>query len=307
MTVTRRQHYVWRHYLSAWETNGNVSVLRKGRPVFASNPINIAVERDFYRLPVLSEDDETFARVFIEQTIKTSMLRDLALGWLKDFAAPSRLRRYLEASGVQDAEITAEIEKVEIQSEENLHSSAENTAISLLDALRNGQRDLWSIDEHAMDLAFFLSLQHLRTKNMRHRTVSGFPAGPIRERVEKIWPILRLVFATNMGWSLYSERENWRLRILNASAGLAFITGDQPTLNVLPGGGHYAFALYYPINPTRAIILEAKHMPSAIGPDDNIADGMVTDLNAKIFAASYEQVFGRNAQHLEQAAAVSAP
>ncbi len=307
MTVTRRQHYVWRHYLSAWETDGTVSVLRKGHPVFASNPINIAVERDFYRLPVVSRDDEAFARLFIEQTIKAKMLRDLALGWLNDFTAPSRLRRSLEAQGVQDAEIIPEIERIEIQSEECLHSSTESSVLPLLEALRSGSQDIWNNDQNAMDLAFFLALQHLRTKNMQHRTISAFGAGPTCERVKNIWPIFRLVFATTIGWSLYSERENWRLRILNAQADLAFITGDQPTINLLKGGDHYDLALYYPVSPARATVLEAKHLPSAIGPDDNLTDGTVSDLNARIFAASHEQVFGNSARSLEKVVGYSEP
>jgi hypothetical protein len=42
------------------------------------------------------------------------------------------------------------------------------------------------------------------------------------------------LLATNLGWSLYAERADWRLRILSASGTKQLITGDPPTSNLRP-------------------------------------------------------------------------
>lgn len=93
MNVTRRQHYVWRYYLEGWATNGKVAVVRKGGSAFQANPANIGLEKDFYRLPFLSTEDEEFARMMIDFPGANPTLVKLNLGWLDDFARPSRLRR----------------------------------------------------------------------------------------------------------------------------------------------------------------------------------------------------------------------
>ena len=55
--VTCKQHYVWRHYLEMWQgKDGLVSCLKNQR-IFRSNPINIMVERDFYKLNTLTRAD----------------------------------------------------------------------------------------------------------------------------------------------------------------------------------------------------------------------------------------------------------
>jgi len=52
----RKHHYVWEHYLKAWETGGKVWCAR-GEKIFPSSTENIAHSRDFYRLKELSDSD----------------------------------------------------------------------------------------------------------------------------------------------------------------------------------------------------------------------------------------------------------
>lgn len=296
-TITRRQHYVWKHYLRAWEQQGRVCVQRKDGRQFDTSADNIAVMRDFYRLPILSEEDEAFIRCYID-TINRPMLRDLSMGWLDTIAAPSRLRRSLEQRGINEAEMQAEIEKVEIQSEESFHSGIESDAVRLLDELRSGRIDLWGNDDDVMDFAFFLSLQHVRTKRMQDLIAAGYAEGPEREAMLRRWPVLRLVSATNMAWSIFAERADWRLRVLKAPGQIGFVTSDQPTQNVLPGDCHDSLALFYPVGPRSAVLLEHARNESVVGEDDDLSDGAVDALNRKTYDYSHEQVFGTDLEYL---------
>ena len=74
--TTRRQHYVWRHYLEAWEfKDGLTNCLREGR-IFTSNPVNIMVERDFYKLSSVTRMEVKFLELFLKKT-PAKDLRDL--------------------------------------------------------------------------------------------------------------------------------------------------------------------------------------------------------------------------------------
>ena len=298
MGIARRHHYVWRHYLSAWEKGGKVSVIRGGS-CFQTGSVNIAVERDFNRLPILSAADELFIQQFISGTMEDGLLRELAMGWLDKCAIPSRLRRLLAEQSPHDPEVGKLIEQIEIQSGEDIQTQTENSAIGLLDQLRNGKTNIWRNDGDAQDFAFFLGLQHLRTKKIRDRMVAGFPEGPLRELMARAWPVFRLVFATNIGWSLFSERRDWRLRILQPAEGFRFITSDQPTQNLTPGSGHNDLAFYYPVSPQVAMLLERQNVESVVGLCDSLSDEAVGVLNRRIFDGSHEQVFGDDVQYLQ--------
>jgi hypothetical protein len=306
MSTTRRQHYVWKHYLRNWERFGTVTVLRKGAGrAFATDAANVAVMRDFYRLPYLSEEDENFIERFIDSTHTSDLLKKLNRGWLTTIAAPSRLRRLITQAGALDPGIEAEIERIEIQFEENMHGRIESDAVRLIEALNSGRAEIWSDDDDARDLAYFLSLQHLRTKKMRDNFLGGIPEGPMRAAAERCWPILRHILATNLGWSLFSDRANWSLTVLRPTGTIDFIAGDQPTLNLLRPDTHNSLALYYPVGPRAAALLEHRENESVVGNEDHVSDSVVRMpmLNSRIFDFSLEQVFGTDGGYLETLAA----
>ncbi|MFG1243900.1 DUF4238 domain-containing protein [Xanthobacter sp. V7C-4] len=300
MNVTRRQHYVWRYYLEGWAGRGSLAVVRKAGDAFVTKPANVAQERDFYRIPVLTLQDEEFARKMIDIPGANPMLVKLNMGWLDEFARASRLRRLLGARGAIDEELKKAIRDVEIQSEESFHAKIEGPTVRLLEDLRAGSGEFWNIDGDARHFAFFLSLQHLRTKAMRERVLS-FKGGPIAGEFERTWPIIRIAMATNLGWSLYSERTRWHIRILSASGKLRLITGDQPVLNLLSlTGGHDDLAMYYPVSPQKAALLELREADSPIGSNNELTDAIVDHLNRRIIGGIHDQAFGSDLDYLRQ-------
>ena len=227
-------------------------------------------------------------------------LVELNMGWLDEFSKPSRLRRLLEARGKIDDRLEKALRDVEIQGEETLHSGIEGPAVRLLQELRAGNGAFWNLDEDAMHFAFYVSLQHLRTKAMRERVLSKMDSH-VSGNAERTWPIIRTAFATNLGWSLYSDRARWHIRVLSAAGQLRFITGDQPILNLLALTGHADdLALYYPVSPERAAILELRTADSPIGTVDQLTDAAVDGLNRKIIGGIHEQAFGNDLAYLQQ-------
>ena len=57
----RRQHHVWQEYLKAWSVNGRLYCLMDGR-IISTGTAGLAVERDFYKIGKLTNDDIELAR-----------------------------------------------------------------------------------------------------------------------------------------------------------------------------------------------------------------------------------------------------
>ena len=261
------------------------------------NPINLAVEKGFYRLPILSEEDEVFIEKFIEAM--PNVLHEANKGWLESFSTPSRVRRKLENKNISVELFDKIIADAEIQAEESLHSRIEGQAIYLLDKMRSGDSEIWDNENSCIDLAFFMAVQHFRTKKIRDRVIEGFDGINYHDLAKRCWPILRIMMATNLGWSLYSERDKWQLRNLVASGGINFITGDQPINNIKSGGGHYDLALLYPVTTTRAVLLEPCHERVECYDNNELSDREVHNINKLIYRESHEQVFGHDLDYLK--------
>ena len=104
--------------------------------------------------------------------------------------------------------------------------------------------------------------------------------------------VMRNVLAANMGFSLFADRQRWRLRTVRAAGIRRFITSDQPVMNLLEPVGHNDLALYYPLGPTVAALMEHLDNPGVVGEQTELDDDAVRMLNRRIFAFSHEQVIG---------------
>ena len=88
----RGQHYVWKHYLKQWTTNGKLFCLRENK-VFETNPDNIANKRDFYRLEELTANEMLFISRIID--MMPTAFREVRLGWLNHFNSVFKVKKYM--------------------------------------------------------------------------------------------------------------------------------------------------------------------------------------------------------------------
>ena len=108
------------------------------------------------------------------------------------------------------------------------------------------------------------------------------------------------MFATNIGIAVYLERRKRKLILVENETPLAFITGDQPVIN-LHGGGEKppaSLSWYYPISPRLALFLtEVDEEPPF--SNASLTSAQVSGLNKRIVAASHSQVFAQSHGSLE--------
>lgn len=304
--TTRRQHYVWRKYLEPWTFAQGKShriwcLRRENHEPFAVDTTKVAVERDFYRLIGWEPTDAEFVRALLFRENTLPHLRALNEGWIAQFEGFFALHDLVLRKAGHDRQVRAELEKSLIQFQEADYQRMEGDFLPLLAALLGGDARCIHDDQHGPRLCAFLAHQYLRTKAMRDRVRRTFENTSFLPHFDRTWPILRYVMATNVGFSIFAGRHSIPLTLLQAPQGVAFITSDQPVVNLRGRAGAELsaddFELYYPLSPGRAAILSAD--PVYLGSANRaVSVDLVDHLNGAIERVAHEQLFGESREAL---------
>ena len=191
-----------------------------------------------------------------------------------------------------------------IEYQENGYSQMESGAVEHLAALQAGDVQFFEDTNQAVELSYFLAHQYFRTKAVRNRIRDTFPEQAHKDRFDRTWPILRYIFATTIGYAIFADRKKFKLQVLNAAPNLEFITGDQPAVNtygafVAPNKILDELEFYYPVSPTRAVIL-SDHSIYQHGM--TLEPLRMAYLNQTIELIAYEQLFAQSEDSLKSIA-----
>ena len=260
--TTRRQHYVWRYYLETWQDKERlVHCSRHGRVLPPTNPANLMVERDFYRLPRITTTDANFLEHFTIVPTESAGLRE------SHRSLVAKLRYICEANEiVQSSDRASSAEKrysqaLVVETEEKLLGQIEEDALPLLDELRQKRTDFIYNYESAMAFFRFVAHQYFRTKRMREATGEGISEILPGQDFARLTNIVCHLHAENFGSSLFVDRNEFDIIFMESRNGLGFITGDQPIVNLMgTGDGKETteLALYYPLSPILSCLVSPK-------------------------------------------------
>lgn len=186
--------------------------------------------------------------------------------------------------------------------EEILHAGIEQSAQKYLDALRNGDASFFPDDRALPNFLYYLSAQHFRTKGVKEKLFKKSYPLDISAYLEKTWNVLNHIFATNLGWSLYAERTQHQLIILENDTGIPLLTADQPTINIHADSDDQPperLAFYYPLSPCLAMLLldEPPQDQATLSRQLTVAE--VNSYNRTMVERSYQMVFSADRQQLE--------
>jgi Protein of unknown function (DUF4238) len=296
----RNQHHVWRKYLKAWAVDGHLyrlmdgAITRKGTKV-------IAVEPYFYKIGKLTEADIALIRLLLIDVKGVHPLtRENHEGFLKLVTMPALFEGMTPA-------LDNLIDTFRTNVLEDHHAGIEASFLPLLRRALSKDISFYSDDQSCITLFHFLASQHLRTKGVKEKTIEILKRKSERD-VSRIWGIMSCMFTTNVGMSLYLERKKRQLVLVENLTDVAFITGDQPIVN-LHGDGEKSPATlswYYPISPRLALLLpEVDEEPIVL--TTSLTSAQVSDLNARMVEASHRQVFAQSRSALEPYAKISSP
>jgi len=293
-----RQHYVSRFYLKPWAENDQIWCLRD-RKIFSANLMKIANEKYFYELRDLSPEDMALIERFaIAQS--PEHLRPLHRNFLKSFSLPWEIKKNAERIGRVDPTLLSMLDETIANMEENYQMAIENSLQPFLISMLQGSTDFYANDEKASEFLYAISVQYLRTKKIREAIIAQVHA-PFRD-IRRAWNVLSHITATNMGWSLFANRANFQIVLLDNLTGTPFITGDQPLINSqanpLEDVVTTGLEFFYPLCPSKAMLFsEASNHERAA--QSSISAKEVHHYNVLIARNSLEQVFSNAEESLK--------
>ncbi|WP_216891437.1 DUF4238 domain-containing protein [Pseudomonas putida] len=303
-TAKHKQHYVWRHYLEPWSTNDQVFCLRAGK-IYPANIRDVAQKRDFYRIQDLNENEIKLLHAFVEK--HPQPLQKLQKDLIQLFTTPhagQRLAQALrEAHGETAPESLSELDKkidVMINNlEEELHADIERDSQEFIEQIRAEDTSFWHESSSKTNFLQFVCTQMLRTRKIQDELMFAVnEAMPEHQSLNKIWGVLRHMFAMNVAYSLFNDT-TYGLRLLLNDSKLPYITTDQPVINTHSSElerfeAPKNFEIFYPISPKKAVLI-------GIFKDgvDYLNAEQVKAYNDCIAKLSHEQIFSSSRLVLE--------
>jgi Protein of unknown function (DUF4238) len=126
--------------------------------------------------------------------------------------------------------------------------------------------------------------------------------------VSRTWTVMSHM-QVEISLSIYLEKKKRPLALVENTTGVAFITGDQPLINLQGGDGEKsptALSWYYPISPHLALLLPEVDEEQAVSTT-SLTSAQVSDLNARMVAASHRQVFAESQSEFEPYVEIRSP
>lgn len=273
--------------------HGAIWCLQKGK-VFTTGTTRIAVEKDFYKFHRLNAADERMVKLLFTRSHPAAQRSFESL--LNNLMRPFRLTESLLGAEKNEA-IAKHLDEYTSDILEELHSQVEARFIPSLKCALEGDISFYD-DERSLDFFDYITKQYMRTKGIKERFfASSEPVGEADMR--RAWSMLSLMFAQNIGASLYLERKRRKLVLLRNETDVPFITGDQPVINLQAMGAKTtSLSIFYPLSPALALWL-GEVDEACPYPDEGLTGEHVRSLNHMVSEASYQQVFADGPAVLE--------
>ncbi len=294
----RRHHTIWRKYMEAWAgSDGRVWCQQNGKR-HRTGTLNLGLRNDFYRLKEITDETLKGIEKLVIEPMPDQRDRETARGWIPMFREVFALRDLLQRGGISDADVEKAVDIKICNTEENMHAEAEGAALDMLHALRDGDAKMISSESTYVDFSRFLGLQYMRTPGIASKAIETLQEMPGGFDGTAAWGLIRTIWATMIAKGIYVSRKQTRLSFLEAGPSDEFVTSDQPVINL----GHTEhLELYYPLTPTRALLL-TPGQPAASVESQQISADEVHRYNGLIRDAAYQQLYGASEAALQRLA-----
>jgi hypothetical protein len=299
----RRHHHVWQKYLKPWTTGGAILCLQNGR-IFSTGTVNIAVEKDFYKLHKLTRDDITFLQMLFGKGHTLAVKNHAHL--LNRLMLPFQIAERMRGSR-HYAKIIQHVDEYASNVLEDYHAGIEAWFIPSLESALNGDISFYYDDDRCIAFLHYLCTQYMRTKGIKERTIELCHSDRSAD-LTRVWNIMIHMAAFNIGASLFLERRRRSLVLIHNRTDVPFITGDQPAINLKSTRPRPPenLSIYYPISPRLGLLL-ADVDEAPLFAAEGLTAMQASLLNRTMFDASYRQVFAQSRESLTCYATDDAP
>ncbi len=184
--TARDHHYVWRHYLEAWgNESGLVHWSMNGEVRSPTNPRNLMVERDYNKLPRITSSDLAFLSLLIESTGQGE-LRQTHRKFVDDLTHIVQANEMIQSDDRFFADEKRIAQATVIETMEDLHTQIEQSALPILEELRQKRTDF--LTDYYSSMGFSASLR----TNIYGPSVFGKPSKRFIHRCSQVATLLDL-------------------------------------------------------------------------------------------------------------------
>lgn len=292
----RRHHTVWQKYLKSWTVDGAIWCLQNGRIFQTGTPV-IAVEKDFYKLHILTREDVALIKMLFEKAHPIAKKHHANL--LNDVMRPFKMVEAFKDHPKFGAELYRGLDDYASNVLEDYHAGIERSFIPSLESALNGEIGFYGDPQRCIPFLHYLCTQYMRTKGIKKRSIELCNEDKSAD-LGRVWNLLVPMVAFNIGQSLFVERRERKLILVHNRTDVPFITGDQPAVNLKGARPRPPenLSIYYPISPRLALLLTDVN-EDPLFPAEGLTGEQALTLNMKIAEASYQQTFAHSKAPLE--------
>lgn len=265
MNITRKHHYVWRYYLSAWSFEDNkVLALKKSENKILppTDPKNLLRKKDFYEVKRVTEADISFVNTLFRNA--SECVRENIKKVLKDYYIISKHIYESEEKGELNSENNKEMYPLKYEYEEKIHTKIEENTKNYIEDIKKRDLKFLYNKESYFDLLYYLAVQYIRTKKIRDNYLDTltFFKDDLQYNIdpnlnpEGLTTLMKICQPFNLAYNLAIEKYKVLLIINNYNCPL--ITTDQPVVNTYEINNDNQIEdceLYYPVSPRTGILL----------------------------------------------------
>ncbi|WP_241315942.1 DUF4238 domain-containing protein [Chryseobacterium arthrosphaerae] len=259
--IKRKHHYVWREYLRNWSISDKINafMIKEKKNLKGINLTNVAQERYFYELEVFSKEEELVLYHLIKSWSDPETL-SINLEIFRLFTSYSSIDQlvtnHYKTTSKYHSEVNLMLEQLKYNGIENIHTLMESFGKKIISINSLEDLDFLNDREELFLSVLYISFQYLRTKRSRKKIESVLEYNNISKKYAN--PI-SIVFSTGMANGLVFYKD-LKIILLKNHTTKNFITSDQPLANLKEAlrdesGKVLNFELYYPINPSTAMII----------------------------------------------------
>lgn len=282
ISIKRKNHHVWAHYLRGWSDNKrDVWYLSERGKVSKDSTKGLCMDLDFYKIPCLTKEDVLYVCNFISEF--SPEVKGQIRGLMNDILTMQNLVSIYKRSPHESEYLDKASEAIFSNPIEDMHSAHEDEAMIVMDDLRLGKFDILGDDKIMMGFVGFVAQQMSRTQKVKNSMSTH------------LFPLLSYFCGLQLGYRLFFGKSYFFTYENETSNG--FITSSHPVLNISEEPSKN-IEIYFPLSPRIAFGLSSNASLKRSAVSLSIED--VDILNQKVCEQGVRPFVGQNSNQLHQ-------